>query len=32
VLRHPEAQVWLTKVGRGYARRRLGRHYRPVSK
>jgi hypothetical protein len=24
MLRRPEAQVWLTKVGRDYARRRLG--------
>ena len=31
-LRHPDAQVWLTKVGRGYARRRLRRLHRPVSK
>ncbi|HXU40524.1 MAG TPA: hypothetical protein VN937_29475 [Blastocatellia bacterium] len=31
-LRHPDAQVWLTKVGRGYARRRLARLHRPVSK
>lgn len=28
-VRRPNAQVWLTKVGRGYARRRLGRHCRP---
>lgn len=30
VLRHPDAQVWFTRVGSRYARR-FGPRYRPVS-